>query len=185
MYAMMPPLPSAAMSLLDPFGFGRAACDYWGDALERGTLYLDVMRQRGNQYLEHIEKTKPNVLGFEAEVLLDGRDLPRPVNYELLRILPPEGVETDPDSRPFVVIDPRAGHGPGSAVSNRTARWVWRCGPGIHATSSGFCRTPCRARRSRTWSRRRSPFYAMSLRVTPRHPRNPWWWATARPAGRS
>ncbi|MBW5798781.1 DUF3141 domain-containing protein [Halomonas elongata] len=113
MYAMMPPLPSAAMSLLDPFGFGRAACDYWGDALERGTLYLDVMRQRGNQYLEHIEKTKPNVLGFEAEVLLDGRDLPRPVNYELLRILPPEGVETDPDSRPFVVIDPRAGHGPG------------------------------------------------------------------------
>ncbi|WP_275287574.1 DUF3141 domain-containing protein [Halomonas elongata] len=113
MYPMMPPSPSTAMSLLDPFGFGRAACEYWGDALERGTLYLDVMRQRGNQYLEHIEKTKPNVLGFEADVLLDGRDLPRPVNYELLRILPPEGVEIDPCSRPFVVVDPRAGHGPG------------------------------------------------------------------------
>ncbi|MDT8896266.1 DUF3141 domain-containing protein [Halomonas sp. I1] len=113
MYAMMPSSPSTAMSLLDPFGFGRAACEYWGDALERGTLYLDVLRQRGNQYLEHIEKTKPNVLGFEAEVLVDGRDLPRPVNYELLRILPPEGVEIDPLSRPFVVVDPRAGHGPG------------------------------------------------------------------------
>ncbi|SHK66165.1 DUF3141 domain-containing protein [Halomonas caseinilytica] len=113
MYAMMPPSPSTAMFLLDPFGFNRAACDYWGDALERATLYLDVMRQRGNQYLEHIEKTKPNVLGFEAEVLLDGRDLPSPVNYELLRIQPPDGVEVDPTSRPFVVVDPRAGHGPG------------------------------------------------------------------------
>ncbi|MCW4151094.1 DUF3141 domain-containing protein [Halomonas sp. 18H] len=113
MYPMMPSSSTTTMSLLDPFGFGRAACEYWVDAMERGTLYLDVMRQRGNQYLEHIEKTKPNVLGFEAEVLADGRDLPRPVNYELLRILPPEGVETDPQSRPFVVVDPRAGHGPG------------------------------------------------------------------------
>ncbi|MDN3523756.1 DUF3141 domain-containing protein [Halomonas sabkhae] len=113
MYPMMLSSSSPAMSLLDPLGFGRAACDYWVDTLQRGTLYLDVMRQRGNQYLEHIEKTKPNVLGFEAEVLVDGRELPRPVNYELLRILPPEGVEIDDQSRPFVVVDPRAGHGPG------------------------------------------------------------------------
>jgi pimeloyl-ACP methyl ester carboxylesterase len=109
----MPSPPDAALTLLDPFGFGRAAGRYWLDAFERSVLFIDVMRVRGNQYLEHIEKTKPSVLGFESEVLLDGHDLPRPVNYELLQILPPEGYPTDPQMRPFVVIDPRAGHGPG------------------------------------------------------------------------
>nr|WP_163503541.1 DUF3141 domain-containing protein [Halomonas socia] len=104
---------NASLALFDPLGIGRASVDYWRDSLERSVLYLDVMRQRGNQYLEHMEQTKPNVLGFESEVLLDGRDLPRPVNYELMRIVPPAGVEVDPLARPFVVVDPRAGHGPG------------------------------------------------------------------------
>ncbi|SDM71376.1 Protein of unknown function [Franzmannia pantelleriensis] len=104
---------NASLALFDPLGIGRASVDYWRDSLERSVLYLDVMRQRGNQYLEHMEQTKPNVLGFESEVLLDGRDLPRPVNYELLRILPPAGIEVDLQARPFVVVDPRAGHGPG------------------------------------------------------------------------
>ena len=47
------------------------------------------------------------------EVILDGRSLPRPVNYALVRVLPPEGVVTDSRKRPFIVFDPRAGHGPG------------------------------------------------------------------------
>ncbi|WLI73293.1 DUF3141 domain-containing protein [Halomonas alkalicola] len=109
----MPTPPAPVVTLFDPFGFGRAAGRYWLDAFERSVLYLDVMRVRGNQYLEHIEKTKPSVLGFEAEVLMDGRELSRPVNYELLRILPPQGYPTDLQMRPFVVVDPRAGHGPG------------------------------------------------------------------------
>ena len=50
---------------------------------------------------------------FETELVLDGRKLPRPVNYGLVRIMPPKGVKTDPAKRPFVVVDPRAGHGPG------------------------------------------------------------------------
>ena len=37
----------------------------------------------------------------------------RPMNYALVRIIPPEGIKIDPDLRPFVIIDPRAGHGPG------------------------------------------------------------------------
>ncbi|PRY63970.1 uncharacterized protein DUF3141 [Vreelandella songnenensis] len=100
-------------SMMDPFGIGRAATDYWRDSVERSVLYWDVMRERGNQYLEHMEQTKPNVLGFETEVLLDGRTLPQPTNYELLRVLPPEGTVIDTKKRPFVVVDPRAGHGPG------------------------------------------------------------------------
>ncbi|MGP9798068.1 DUF3141 domain-containing protein [Halomonas sp. 86] len=100
-------------SFMDPFGFGRAAADYWRDSVERSVLYWDVMRERGNQYLEHMEQTKPSVLGFKTEVLLDGRTLAQPTNYELLRVLPPEDTVADPRKRPFVVVDPRAGHGPG------------------------------------------------------------------------
>ena len=38
---------------------------------------------------------------------------PRPVNYCLVKIVPPKDVTIDPVKRPFVVVDPRAGHGPG------------------------------------------------------------------------
>ena len=89
------------------------AHEYFRDAWQRSILFLDVLRQRGNIYREQQEKSAPNVLEFDAELILDGRKLPRPVNYLLVRISPPEGVETDPTKRPFVVVDPRAGHGPG------------------------------------------------------------------------
>lgn len=107
------PVNEALASFFDPFGVGRTAFNYWRDSVERSVLYLDVMRERGNQYLEHMEQTKPSVLGFNTEVLMDGRTLPRPTNYELLRVLPHEGTQIDPQKRPFVVVDPRAGHGPG------------------------------------------------------------------------
>ena len=44
---------------------------------------------------------------------MDGRSLERPVNYALLRIVPPKGVTVDAKRRPYVIIDPRGGHGPG------------------------------------------------------------------------
>jgi pimeloyl-ACP methyl ester carboxylesterase len=55
----------------------------------------------------------PPVLRFEHEVVMDGRSLERPVNYALLRIVPPAGVTVDDRKRPYVIIDPRGGHGPG------------------------------------------------------------------------
>ena len=89
------------------------AHDYFRDAWQRSIRFLDILRQRGNIYREQQGKFAPNVLQFEASLVLDGRDLPRPVNYLLVRITPPEGVETESGKRPFVVVDPRAGHGPG------------------------------------------------------------------------
>jgi pimeloyl-ACP methyl ester carboxylesterase len=86
---------------------------YWIDAWQRGVLFLDVMQQRSKQYEEHIAKIAPNVLKFGAELVMDGRTLPRPVNYILARIAPPQGVKIDERKRPFVIVDPRAGHGPG------------------------------------------------------------------------
>jgi hypothetical protein len=87
--------------------------DYWVDAWQRSILLLDVLRQRGNNCVEHNARSAPNVLSFEAELVLDGRSLPRPVNYGLVRIVPPKGTAMDSSKRPFIVFDPRAGHGPG------------------------------------------------------------------------
>ena len=71
------------------------------------------MRQRSEQAAAHNAEAVPHVLSFEADLVCDGRNLPRPVNYLLVRIQPSEGVVIDPIKRPFVVVDPRAGHGPG------------------------------------------------------------------------
>jgi Protein of unknown function (DUF3141) len=95
------------------FGIMADAVKYGTDLMQRSVLFWDVMRQRGNQYIEHVEQGNPPVLDFEHELILDGRDLDPPVNYMLLRILPKPDVRTDPRKRPFIIVDPRAGHGPG------------------------------------------------------------------------
>lgn len=87
---------------------------YGIDAWQRSVLFLDVLRQRGNAFLAREDDPMRNVLTFDFDVVMDGRDLPRPVNYWMARVTPPEGAPpTDPLNRPFIVIDPRAGHGPG------------------------------------------------------------------------
>ncbi|XUM22991.1 DUF3141 domain-containing protein [Bradyrhizobium oligotrophicum S58] len=101
-------LPGGPMS-----GVVAAAIEYMVDAGQRSVLFLDVMRQRGDQYREHVAQTAPHVLQYAAELVVDGRKLDEPVNYALVRIIPPKGVEIDLHRRPFIVVDPRAGHGPG------------------------------------------------------------------------
>jgi pimeloyl-ACP methyl ester carboxylesterase len=44
---------------------------------------------------------------------MDGRKLDRPVNYALVRIVPSADMQISQTARPFVIVDPRAGHGPG------------------------------------------------------------------------
>src|SRR4051794_9028031 len=94
-------------------GLFASAFEYLVDTTQRSVLFLDVMRQRGVQYREHLAETAPHVLDYSVELVIDGRNLNRPVNYALVRIAPPSGVEIDLTRRPFVVVDPRAGHGPG------------------------------------------------------------------------
>ena len=107
------PEKAAYPSSLWPIPGASDLVDYWVDAWQRSILLLDVLRQRGNNCLEHNARKVPNVLSFEAELVLDGRTLPRPVNYGLVRIIPPSGTVIDQNKRPFIVFDPRAGHGPG------------------------------------------------------------------------
>ena len=95
------------------FGIFAPAIGYAIDAFQRSVLFWDVMRERGNQYREHMAETAPHVLDYKAELVVDGRTLERPVNYVLVRIIPPAGIEINPKLRPFIIVDPRAGHGPG------------------------------------------------------------------------
>jgi hypothetical protein len=86
---------------------------YVADAAQRWILFWDTLRQRGNNFVAHERAGLPPVLHFDHQTVLDGRKFERPVNYALLRIVPPAGTEVDPKRRPYVIIDPRAGHGPG------------------------------------------------------------------------
>ncbi|MBN2705435.1 MAG: DUF3141 domain-containing protein, partial [Deltaproteobacteria bacterium] len=123
------------------------ALEYVVDASQRSILYWDIMRQRGNIYLDHRAQGQPPVLVFEYTTIVDGRRLERPVNYSLVQIIDKRGTRPDrrslspqtpgqgserrgtmPDRRlqprklageafrnhrPVLIIDPRAGHGPG------------------------------------------------------------------------
>src|SRR5215468_11280981 len=105
--------PSPIGAFAAPLGVFAPAIEYMVDGAQRSVLFWDVMCQRGNQYREHLAEAVPNVLDYEVELLVDGRTLDRPVNYGLVRVVPPGGAELDPQRRPFVIVDPRAGHGPG------------------------------------------------------------------------
>lgn len=87
--------------------------DYMIDAFQRGVLFLELPRQRGNEEIAITARPMATVLRFDHDLVMSGRALPRPMNYSLLRITPPPGVITDPRKRPVVVVEPRAGQGPG------------------------------------------------------------------------
>ena len=97
------------LSMWQSWASGQYAIDF----AQRSILMLDTLRQRGNNFIEHERQGLPPVLRFDYEIVMDGRSFKRPVNYALVRIVPPKGVTIDPKLRPFVIIDPRGGHGPG------------------------------------------------------------------------
>ncbi len=106
---------SAAWSpwTMNPWSLGQTVSSYFVDAWQRTILYADIERQVGDQYQAQRKVEVPNVLNFPAELVMSGLTLPRPVNYLMVRILAPEDQPTDLSKRPFLVVDPRAGHGPG------------------------------------------------------------------------
>ncbi len=111
------------------------AFGYWIDRTQRHILFWDILRKRGNAYLDHYAAGQPPVLVFDYEMVMDARTFDEPVNYALIRILERRsakkpryrkkggerrlthhGKAMDAEgrpARPIVVIDPRAGHGPG------------------------------------------------------------------------
>ena len=99
-----------------PLAAWHSGIDWWDysvDLAQRSILFWDTLRQRGDNFLAHEKAGKPPVLHFEYVIVLDARQFEQPVNYALVRIIPPSGVTVDPTRGPYVIIDPRAGHGPG------------------------------------------------------------------------
>ncbi len=100
---------SGQIGKLAPTAFNEYVRDFW----QRSVLFLDILRQRGNQREEMLAHAVASVLIYDSELVMRGDELPHPVNYSLLRIIPPEGAEIDDRNRPVFIIDPRAGQGPG------------------------------------------------------------------------
>ncbi len=93
------------------------ASEYGRDLWQRSVLFLDTLRERADNMLDHERAGLPPLLDFKYEMILDGRDFESPSNYALLRITE-VGEDcwedcVDPEKPPVIVIDPRAGHGPG------------------------------------------------------------------------
>jgi pimeloyl-ACP methyl ester carboxylesterase len=100
---------SGQFGKMAPAAFNEYVRDFW----ERTVLFADILRQRGNQREEMLAHQATSVLIYDSELVMRGDQLPHPVNYSLLRIIPPESVEIDDRKRPIFVVDPRAGQGPG------------------------------------------------------------------------
>ncbi len=96
-----------------PMTLGQDYQGYAVDAAQRSVLFLDIMRQVGNQAVDQQVNGNSPVLVYEYTTIMDGRQQQPAVNYALLHIHPPAGVTVDPEKRPYMIIDPRAGHGPG------------------------------------------------------------------------
>jgi len=108
--------------------------EYLVDRFQRTILFWDILRKRGNNYLAHLQAGLPPILIFDYEMIIDGRDFEKPVNYAMVKVVDRRHTEAasvakvedrrttrkgevvDHDglpARPIVIIDPRAGHGPG------------------------------------------------------------------------
>lgn len=111
--AQVADMKSSTFATNTPIGMIDAWSEYVRDAARRGAKTLDVLRQSADADADHEAAGSPPLLDYEYTILMDGADLPNPCNYMLLEITPPDGAKVDPKKRPYVIIDPRAGHGAG------------------------------------------------------------------------
>ncbi len=98
-------------------GLPEAAWQYQLDLWQRSILFLDILRERANNMLAHEQAGLPPLLHFEYETVLDARRFKHPANYALLRITACGSDHweecVDEAKPPVIILDPRAGHGPG------------------------------------------------------------------------
>ena len=103
--------PAAAAASAPP---GPPAAEYGLDAWQRSVLFRDVLRQRGNQYLRAQASRRAACAAASGRT---GAGRPHADAAGELRAgadHPARRASTvDPRKRPFVIVDPRAGHGPG------------------------------------------------------------------------
>lgn len=144
--------------------------DYLRDRTERMVLTLDALRERGDIFVAHERAGCPPVLIYDYEIALDGATLPQPCNYMLLRILPPEGTVIDPAKRPYIIIDPRAGHGAGIGGFKNDSQVGVALSAGHPVYFVGFHRDPVPGQTLADVTRAEAEFVR---EVTRRHPDAP------------
>jgi hypothetical protein len=105
---------TAMITAMDPL---QEVFAYQRDLFERTILFWDTLRQRADNMIAHERAGKPPLLDFDYEMLDDARRFEHPANYALLRITRIGDVCFedcfDTTKPPVVIVDPRAGHGPG------------------------------------------------------------------------
>jgi pimeloyl-ACP methyl ester carboxylesterase len=145
----------------------NAVSDYVRDFWQRSVLFLDILRQRGNQHDDMVLHGVSSVLIYESELIMRGDELPRPVNYSLVRVIPPDGVEIDDRKRPVFVIDPRAGQGPGIGGLKHTSEIgeAFRAGHPVYF--AGFTASPVEGQRIEDVARAFTIFIAKVAELHP------------------
>ena len=111
-----------ALKAAFPWQVMTSYSEYMIDLAQRQALFIDVMRKRGNGFVEMERKGLPPVLAFDYDIIVDGRILEKPVNYALVQIRSPEDFKIDPAARPYIIVDPRAGHGAGIGGSKKESQ---------------------------------------------------------------
>ena len=85
-----------------PQAMGQDYYDYAVDAAQRSILFLDIMRQVGNHAVEQqIERQRRRFWSTNIRMIMDGRQQQPPVNYALVHIQPPAGVEDRSEQAPL------------------------------------------------------------------------------------
>ena len=91
-----------------------AVGEYWLDAWQRSVLFLDVLRERGNIYQEQTAKDGSACADLQggAACATAARWSGRSTTRWCASCRRPAR-KLDPTKPPIIVVDPRAGHGPG------------------------------------------------------------------------
>lgn len=76
-----------------PLRWRQSLDQYMVDSFQHGVLFVDAPCQRDDTFLQQLEEGQPPILHFDYEILLDGRQFDKPVNYARARILPSGGVK--------------------------------------------------------------------------------------------
>lgn len=144
-------LMEASQALLEAFrlsqaegGLAGALMEYQRDAAERAILTADTLRKRGDIFLDHEAANCPPVLIYDYEVIMDGKDLPYPCNYMLLKICRPKASRSTTPAAPMSSSTRVRATAPASAVSRPTVRWASRCAPATRSISWPSARGPNR-----------------------------------------
>ena len=111
-------IPPTAIESRAPAGWPlNAWTRYVADAWWRGVAAMDTLRQRADNMQAHEAAGMPPLLHFEAEVAADAHTFDPPSNYRLLRVTRCGSDHLEEHVKrgaaPVLVVDPRAGHGPG------------------------------------------------------------------------